>query len=366
MRFLATSATAPLLLSLMAVLGIVLSLPADARAATEYTFAEWATTEGYSSGAIMPTSVEADGTTPAITSLAGIGDYDWTTTPTERLYLHSNQISSIESGDFTGLTNLTTLYLNGNPISSIESGDFTGLTNLTWLALSKNQISSIESGDLNGLTNLKTLYLNGNPISSIESGAFSGLTNLKTLRLGDNTSLIDLNPEEAGLPSLAYFDVGGNTSMTSVSLKNAVLNQTVLETLLDGGSTSDNYIGIGDLAGITELDLSGVDFSEITDLTPLGAMDDMTDLRLLDVSNMDAAGLDAMLDELATMEATATEGVLYLTQADYDAFNTAGSGLLATWDGEDGHHVEIIPEPATMIMLAAGLPLLLKRRRRWS
>ena len=151
--------------------------------------------------------------------------------------------------------------------------------------------------------------------------------------------------------------------MTSVSLKNAVLNQTSLETLLDGGSTSSSRIGIGELSGITELDLSGVDFSQITDLTPLGMMDDLTDLRLVDASNIDALQLDAMLDELATMEGTATEGVLYLIQADYDAFNTAGGRLLATWNGENGHHVEIIPEPATMIILAAGLPLLLKRRR---
>ena len=140
-RFLTTFATAPLLLSLMAVLGIVLSLPADARAVT---FADWAAANGYSSGAVMPQDVRADNATPAITSLAGIGDYNWTATPTTRLYLRDNQISSIESGDFTGLTNLSRLYLQDNQISSIESGDFNGLMNLTYLGLHNNQISSIE------------------------------------------------------------------------------------------------------------------------------------------------------------------------------------------------------------------------------
>jgi hypothetical protein len=67
-------------------------------------------------------------------------------------YLGHSQLTSIESGDFTGLGNLTTLfglfllrsclvddgmighrYLGHNQITSIESGDFLGLGNLTLL-----------------------------------------------------------------------------------------------------------------------------------------------------------------------------------------------------------------------------------------
>jgi hypothetical protein len=51
---------------------------------------------------------------------------------------------------------------------------------------------------------------------------------------------------------------------------------------------------------------------------------------------MDATGLDVLLDNLENIEGTATEGVLYMTQADYDAFNAAGVGLLATWDARGG------------------------------
>ena len=43
-------------------------------------------------------------------------------------------------------------------------------------------------------------------------------------------------------------------------------------------------IGIGELDGITELDLSGVDFGNITDLGPLYVMDDLTDLWLVDTA----------------------------------------------------------------------------------
>ena len=78
---------------------------------------------------------------------------------------------------------------------------------------------------------------------------------------------------------------------------------------------------------------------------------------------MDAVELDVLLDSLDTMQATGVEGVLYLTQADYDAFNTAGDGLLAAWDAEDGHHLEIVPEPATLSLRALGGLAMLRRRR---
>jgi hypothetical protein len=71
-------------MSLTAVLGLVLSLPVAARAQV-YTFGDWAADQGYAPGAVMGRRVYAysDG----ITSLVGIGDYDWATTPTEDLLL---------------------------------------------------------------------------------------------------------------------------------------------------------------------------------------------------------------------------------------------------------------------------------------
>ena len=104
--------------------------------ASAITFGDWASVNGYSSGAVMPQTVEAWDS--SIDSLDGIGDFDWTTTPTTWLTLEGNQLSSIESGDFSGLTNLVQLNLSGNQLSSIESSDFSGLANLTWLNLHGN------------------------------------------------------------------------------------------------------------------------------------------------------------------------------------------------------------------------------------
>jgi PEP-CTERM motif len=66
--------------------------------------------------------------------------------------------------------------------------------------------------------------------------------------------------------------------------------------------------------------------------------------------------VDVLLDSLKTIEGTDTEGILHMTQADFNAFNTAGGGLLADWNAEEGHHVVfVVPEPATFILAAFGL-----------
>ena len=181
------------------------------------------------------------------------------------LDLYGNQITSIESGDFDGLASLTELDLYNNKITSLKSGGFAGLGNVTELDLCYNQITSIESGAFAGLSNLTTLYLYDNKITSLESGAFAGLGNLTTLYLGYNDFLKDLNLEDADFSSLTAFDVTSYTSIARVSLRNTRLNQTALAALVDGGDPDSGYTGIGDLPGVTELDLGGIDFSAITD-----------------------------------------------------------------------------------------------------
>ena len=279
----------------------------------------------------------------------------------ERLYLHGNRISNIQSVDLKGLTNLSYVSL-GNQISSIESGDFDGLENLEILDLSVNQISSIESDDFDGLENLESLYLSYNQISSIESDDFSGLPNLhnlhlrknkissiapgafsglrmRSMNLVDNDALIELNLTDIDFSELQEFDAWNNDNVTRISLKNTVMNQTSLSVLIDGGDWSS---GMGNLDGVTELDLSGIDFVDVTDLGPLYVMDHLIDLWLVDTKNLDAFKLDTLLDNLATIQGTEIEGILHMTQADFDAFNTAGGGSLATWDAEPGHHVEFL------------------------
>jgi hypothetical protein len=64
----------------------------------DYTFGDWARDQGYKPGDVMLGTVDV--TYSRVDSLDGIGDLDWTTTPTTRLWLSSNQLSSIDFGDF--------------------------------------------------------------------------------------------------------------------------------------------------------------------------------------------------------------------------------------------------------------------------
>jgi hypothetical protein len=158
-----------------------------------------------------------------------------------------------------------------------------------------------------------------------------------------NTVLTELNLSDADFPSLTYFHVGGNVNIASVSLKNTVLNQTALISLLEGTDGSNQYyIGIGKLDGITEMDLSGVDFANISDLKPLYVMDDLIDLWLVDTVNLDATDLDVLLDNLATIEGTDTEGILHMTYANFDGFNIGG-----------GAHQ--VPEPSNLLLCIIAL-----------
>ena len=94
-------------------------------------------------------------------------------------------------------------------------------------------------------------------------------------------------------------------------------------------------------------------------------MDDLTDLWLINTRNLNAADLDMLLDNLATMEASDTEGILYMTKADFDALDIAGDGLLSAWDAEAGHHIAIVvPEPTAFIAAMLGLigVMLFQRR----
>ena len=97
-----------------------------------------------------------------------------------RLYLFSAEITSLKSGDFSGLTALTNLDLQSNSISDISA--LADLTALTHLNLSDNSVSDISA--LEGLTKLTGLYLENNSVSDIS--ALEGLTKLTGLYLSEN------------------------------------------------------------------------------------------------------------------------------------------------------------------------------------
>ena len=98
------------------------------------------------------------------------------------LNLDHNQLRNLPEDIFSGLTRLRELYLN-NQLRNLPEDIFSGLTGLTVLTLNNNQLSNLPAGVFSGLTGLTTLYLNDNQLFSLPDGIFSGLTTLTTLNL---------------------------------------------------------------------------------------------------------------------------------------------------------------------------------------
>lgn len=116
----------------------------------------------------------------------GILDCSAASSSLENINVANQNITSIKSGTFSRLTNLTVLVINYNGLTSIENGLFSGLTKLTDLSLNENNLSSIANGVFSGLSSLTYLNLNRNRLTSMGSSLFSGLTSLLSLDLSGN------------------------------------------------------------------------------------------------------------------------------------------------------------------------------------
>jgi len=264
-----------------------------------------------------------------------------------RLYLNSNQIS--DASAVAGLTNLTDLNLDINQISDISA--VAGLTNLNGLWLGGNQISDISA--VAGLTNLDGLWLGGNQISDISAvaglttnltrlylssnqisdiSAVAGLTNLVSLDLYEN-QIEMMNLSSADLSSLEHFSIGGNP-LTSVLLADATLSQAGFDVFMDGGSSCT---GIAELPGVLILDMSGVDFAGISDVSAMYGMDDLEKLLLAEATNLDGGQVVSLTGELGTMNWLDVSGL-------WDSFDVAPQGSLNAWDAVPGNTL-IITDP---------------------
>ncbi len=151
-----------------------------------------------------------------------------------KLHLEDNELSSLPEDVFSGLTALEVLQLQGNKLSSLPANVFSGLTSLTELQLQANQLSSLPAGVFSGLTSLATLRLWNNQLSSLPAGVFSGLTLLPTLELDGNPG--------APLPvavSLAPAGMGRFKAVVATGAPFAVtLPVSVTNGVIDGGAAA--------------------------------------------------------------------------------------------------------------------------------
>lgn len=265
----------------------------------------------------------------------------------KELFLGYNQISDISA--VSSLTRLVSLSLKYNQISDISA--VSGLTNLKWLGLANNQISDISA--VTGLNNLVGLFLNSNHI--IDIFPVAGLQNLEYLMLNDN-QIESMDVRGMDLSSLGNFTISKNP-LTKVFLADTTLTQKAFNAVMGDGSTYRDRIGIAELGGVKLLDMSRVDFSEITDLAQMRGMDDLEELLLAGASNLDGSQVVALTAELDSLNRLDVRGL-------WDSFDAETRISLREWDDAAGNTL-IVPEPSAIISLFifAALILALRMRR---
>ena len=178
---------------------------------------------------------------------------------------NESALSTLKSGDFAGLTGLTTLTLSSNGLASLPAGVFDKLTELTTLALGSNALSSLPAGVFDKLTKLTTLTLSDNALSGLPAGVFDNLTRLTTLSLLANSL--------SSLPAGVFDKLTELTTLT-----------------LDGNALSSLPAGVFDkLTKLTTLTLSGNGLSSL----PAGMFDNLTRLNMLVLSNNALSSLPA-------------------------------------------------------------------------
>ena len=193
------------------------------------------------------------------------------------LDLRSKDITSLKSGDFDGLTALTTLYLHKNSISDVSPLEH--LTSLETLYLYENSISDISP--LENLTALIKLTLSENSIKDIPR--FEDLTNLTDLYLKNN-SISDISPLE-NLTSLKFLILDSNSIKDISPLENL--------TNLDNLYLSENSIkDISPLENLTNLTDLYLNRNSISDISPLKNLTNLEDLHLYSNSISDISPLE--------------------------------------------------------------------------
>lgn len=105
----------------------------------------------------------------------------------QRIFLQNNRIPLVSSSSFSSRQNLTVLWLHSNNISIIQSGAFAGLERLEELDIGENiNLRSLIPTAFNGLVRLHTLHIHRCGLADLPKGIFKGLRSLQYLYLQGN------------------------------------------------------------------------------------------------------------------------------------------------------------------------------------
>ena len=224
---------------------------------------------------------------------------------TQSLDMPSENIGSLKSGDFAGLTNLVTLNLAANTFTTLPADVFSGLTSLTDLVLNSGALSSIDARAFSGLTTLTALKLERNDLIALPGTVFSGLSALKTIDLQENDLTMLPANVFSGLSALIGLTLNGNDLG---SLPPGLFSGlSALSTLqLHGNELSSLPAGLfSGLSALTKLHLHDNDLSSLPDGL-LSGLTALSTLKLGDNPNSgDTLALTVTVEKFGTDQARA-------------------------------------------------------------
>ncbi len=313
----------------------------------------------------------------------------------ETLNLNNNDLTTLDAGDFAGLPALTDLRLESNSLTTLDAGVFDGLATLETLNLRRNQLQSLPDGVFEPLTALTGLDLRNNRSAAFaptadaqpDDGTVSSAGGRVTLdgngsdggpwgtnvtyswrQTSGPTSGVRLNDDasvtpEARIPALAADteltftltvtgrggeDEHGVAPATDTAKVTVLLDPTagvcgrtpaVRDALIARfGSTLCNAVSDANLASITDLSLSGQEFTALA----AGDFAGLTSLETLRLTNTALTALPGgVFDGLNALTNLVVNGTNTLTALSPGAF----AGLTAlTYLWLDNNGLENLPD----------------------
>ncbi len=197
--------------------------------------------------------------------------------------------ADITTAELAGVTELSFVGSNSLIGSNLKSGDFAGLTGLTSLNLSNNEITTLPVDIFSGLSDLETLRLDNNQLSTLPTGVFSGLTSLTTLELSNN-------PLPASLPARLFADVPATITLPDGVTLNAI--PTAVGTIAD----ITNLVENGNTQTVDVADK----FSD-TDALTFSAMSNDINIATVGLANDSEVTVTPLATGTTTITVTATD-----------------------------------------------------------